>query len=358
MKKLPRGLRFDKKRGQYQIRFKSRSLGKVYSEFLPKGTSKKKALEYFYHLKEKDRLGELKSRRERERGYKFGEFVQEYYLPYSKSHNKESTVEWKKRKIEELSPWFWKLYLEEIGQSEINKYVRERKQDGVRNRTINMGIGIVQHVLNVAHEEKILKTPPPRFRKLPEKDKRPSRYLTVEEAERVIETATERGEPWKAVVLFLLHTGARWGETRGLKWEDIDLDEGFVIFKKTKGGRSRTVPLLPEVVEELKKLERRGEFVFMVKKRGGDYGQLPKFQGGPRRYPWDPPGMKVSPHVFRHTFAAWRLRAGVGLEKVQKWLGHSSISMTVDIYGHILPEEHREEIGKYPKRSKGKKVGV
>ena len=48
-----------------------------------------------------------------------------------------------------------------------------------------------------------------------------------------------------------------------------------------------------------------------------------------------------NPHDLRHTYAATLLMAGVSPAHVQKQLGHSSISMTVDIYGHWIPGEGR-----------------
>jgi hypothetical protein len=43
----------------------------------------------------------------------------------------------------------------------------------------------------------------------------------------------------------------------------------------------------------------------------------------------------ISPHVCRHTFASRMLSAGQPIQVVQKWLGHASIQMTVDRYGHL-----------------------
>jgi integrase len=55
-----------------------------------------------------------------------------------------------------------------------------------------------------------------------------------------------------------------------------------------------------------------------------------------------PAGLDVrNPHDLRHTYATILLMAGVSPAYVQKQLGHSSISMTVDIYGHWIPGEGR-----------------
>ena len=84
--------------------------------------------------------------------------------------------------------------------------------------------------------------------------------------------------------------------------------------------------------------------------RGKIICKLPDYgKGGRRRYPWDPEGLHVNPHVFRHTFATWKIRAGVPLAVVSKWMGHTSIDVTFRIYGHIETKECASEMEKGPR---------
>jgi integrase len=48
-------------------------------------------------------------------------------------------------------------------------------------------------------------------------------------------------------------------------------------------------------------------------------------------------------HALRHTFASNLLTAGTPIFKVSKWLGHSSIEITVNRYGHLIPHEGEHE---------------
>ncbi len=43
-------------------------------------------------------------------------------------------------------------------------------------------------------------------------------------------------------------------------------------------------------------------------------------------------------HDLRHTFASTALAGGVPISEISRWLGHKSITMTVDLYGHLVPE--------------------
>src|SRR5690606_15960573 len=54
-------------------------------------------------------------------------------------------------------------------------------------------------------------------------------------------------------------------------------------------------------------------------------------------------GFKVTPHMFRHTFASKCFAMGVEEKQVQKWLGHSSIKTTQDIYTHLGLGDKTEE---------------
>jgi len=131
----------------------------------------------------------------------------------------------------------------------------------------------------------------------------------------------------------------------------------MVLAHETKTGEGREVPLLPELVDVLEALPRRMEWVFTHETwsrkkgaRGKIISKLPDYgKGGRRRYPWDLEGMHVIPHTFRHTFTTWKIRAGVPLPVIQQWMGHSSIDVTVRIYGHVQAEDCIQEMLKGPR---------
>ena len=294
----------------------------------------------------------------------FGEFAQEIYLSQMEARVKASTLKRYRRELVTISPWFWDLPLSAITKSKVAQFAAERKAEGVRARTVNMGIQQVRHVLQVAHDLDYIPYPPPKFKRLKENDKRPVRWLKPQEADAVLEVARGAGGPWAAFVIFSLHVGTRFNEARNLLWRDLELDPdgagSYVHITQTKNSKPRTIPLLPEVVEAIQQLPKRSKYVFTVEnwsRKSGEAGKkidrIPDFsQSGRRRYPWDPPELKVNPHMFRHTFAAWQLRAGVSIAIVSSLLGHSSVQVTVDIYGHIQPEEHLDELAKVHRPAK------
>jgi integrase len=185
---------------------------------------------------------------------------------------------------------------------------------------------------------------------------------TAGEIKRITHAATGRARP---LLLTAIFTGLRSSELRGLRWIDVDLNKGElhvrqradrwnVIGKpKTEAGE-RVIPLGPLVLNTLRewkmacpkgahglvfpngagKLENHGNIVRRVLCPVQVAAGVVNSKGGAKYS-----GM----HAFRHFYASWcinRKKDG-GLElpmkTVQQRLGHSSIVMTSDVYGHLFP---------------------
>jgi integrase len=129
------------------------------------------------------------------------------------------------------------------------------------------------------------------------------------------------------------------------------------VFRKPKGAKSRFVVDVPDfLMGELKAHSAALRKELLKRGAGGPVDPLivdPKKNGGGSpfsqrevqaalRRSCKAAGLAIrNPHDLRHTYATILLMAGVSPAYVQKQLGHSSISMTVDIYGHWIPGEGR-----------------
>ena len=168
---------------------------------------------------------------------------------------------------------------------------------------------------------------------------------------------------FRPLLLTAIFTGLRASEIRGLRWIDIDLSRnelnvrqradayGAVGAPKSRAGL-RTVPLPPLVANTLRewKLASRGIGLVFPNAHGA-----PLAISGIVRKAWQPvqvaagvidaDGRPKYPgfHALRHFYASWCINRRVdgGLELpikvVQARLGHASIQMTADIYGHLFP---------------------
>ena len=185
--------------------------------------------------------------------------------------------------------------------------------------------------------------------------KRLTRSLGEAEAERALQYAADRSHFWYAVTVFLLHTGARWSDIRFLDWENVDLERGMVHFlaEHAKHSQPRDVPLLPEVLAALRQLPQDRDLVFSRicshTKKWISLAERARCLGG--KYPWQGRGGDCcfGSHTWRHTFATWKLQAGGELPKISKLLGHESVDLTIDIYGHIETDKTLDQIARGPR---------
>jgi len=168
--------------------------------------------------------------------------------------------------------------------------------------------------------------------------------------------------PERGLMLTAIFAGLRASEIRGLQWEDVDLKRGRVhvrqradkfktIGKPKSEAGERTVPMPPILVNALREWKLAcppcdGNLVFPT--RRGVISHHISLQRScksvmRRARIVDKNGKaKYSMHAFRHFFASWCLnRRPEGRElppkTVQALLGHSSIVMTMDTYGHLFP---------------------
>jgi integrase len=173
--------------------------------------------------------------------------------------------------------------------------------------------------------------------KRPKQPKGRIRWLTIGEADRLIEEYWDR-----ALITFLFFTGARAGEALWLDWRDVDLARAHVTFRDTKNGTDRGMPLHPRVVAALANLPHREGEVFRrpdglpyERPRGGEdhsAGTRIKtaFTGACRRA-----GIPdFHPHDCRHTWATWHYAANRDLGALMRLGGWKSEKMVLR-YAHV-----------------------
>lgn len=180
----------------------------------------------------------------------------------------------------------------------------------------------------------------------------PFRWLTPEEAERLIAAASAHLRP---LIVFMLYSGARSGEALALDWRNVDLARAHVTFERTKNGKSRGVPLHRRLVAELADLSHREGPVFRrpdglpyASPKGGEDtssgSRIKKaFRGAARRASL----ADVSPHDLRHTWATWHYAANRDLTALQRLGGWKSVQMVLR-YAHVNVGELAHTIDKLP----------
>ena len=192
----------------------------------------------------------------------------------------------------------------------------------------------------------------------PKKDDRKKELAipTKDELHRILDHAGR----WRPILISAALTGLRSSEPRGLMWSDIDFEKKVLHVRRRADytgalgapksrASARTIPLAPPVVNTLrehqlalpKPLHPNGrgnvEFHSNIQLRGFARVQIEAGVVGDAGKP------KFGMHALRHFFASWAIEQGFSPKKVQALLGHATIAMTFDRYGHLfssLEDDH------------------
>ena len=189
---------------------------------------------------------------------------------------------------------------------------------------------------------------------------------TSEELRRFLESSA--GDRLVALYLLLATTGLRRGEAVGLPWSSVNLDAGTLAVRqamlsiryrtelgepKTRHGE-RVVALDPVTIEVLAAVreQQRGDAVLLgrgwtntglVFSRADGSAWHPEYISRHFETLVQRAGIpKIRLHDLRHTHASMALASGVHLKVMQERLGHSSISVTADLYSHVAPGLQRD----------------
>lgn len=192
------------------------------------------------------------------------------------------------------------------------------------------------------------------------------RTLTPEQARHLLHSL--KGHRHEALFALMLSTGLRRGEALGLMWIDFNRKTGVLRINrqlkreasvlvaadtKTAGSR-RAINLPAPMLDELLKHEKRQQ---RARNELGDRWMETGFIfTSELGTPMDPRNLyrefqevcqkaglgQWHPHELRHSAASLMLAQGIPLQVVSRVLGHSSIRMTADVYGHILDPDREE----------------
>ncbi len=240
--------------------------------------------------------------------------------------------------------------LRDVSHAEVQAWVTELLAGGLSASSVQRTHGLLSQMLDLAVRDRRLPANPAKGVKLPRKLPKVRRFLTAGQVEALVVEC----EPYGLVVRFLAYTGLRWGEMAALRVRDVDSlrrrmliarsvteDNGRLIFDTTKTGEERTVPLPRFLAEQITaSFAGKGldDLVFQGT-RGGVLrnGNFNRRTFGPAAIAIGQP--RLTPHGLRHTAASLAIAAGGNVKVVQQMLGHATASMTLDLYGHLFPDQ-------------------
>jgi len=266
--------------------------------------------------------------------------------------------------------------LNEITRAQIKDFVASLVEQKLARPTIRIITSQLCALLNQAIEDGIIDFNPATnlakfYKNAPIRHKE-IQPLTEPEIKAFLRSVLKYAAQHFATFLAAIHTGMRTGELVGLQWTDVDFFGKFIIVRRavvrrriveTKTDKVRKIDLSDALAAELKKLKRHRQEQWLAKGQP----EIPQWvfcaENGNFMDPYnlkdryfykylEKAGLRrIRFHDLRHTFATLLLQNGESLAYVKDQLGHSSIRMTVDVYGHLVPGANRQAVNKLPSLS-------
>jgi integrase len=251
-------------------------------------------------------------------------------------------------------PELGSMRLNELDRPQLQRFVGRLSAGGLRPSTVRNALmplrAIYRHAL--AHGE--VSANPTVGLQLPAVRGKWDTIVSPATAARLIAALEERD---RALWATALYAGLRRGELMALRWRDLDFERGLIrverswdrlagpVAPKSRSGR-RVVPI-PQALRE--QFERHREL--HADRRADDlvFGRLPTAPFDPStvhdraRRAWKTADLEgLTLHDCRHTYASMMIAAGANVKALSTYLGHASITITMDRYGHLMPGNEQE----------------
>jgi integrase len=266
-----------------------------------------------------------------------------------------------------LKPALGRVKLKSLTPAHVRSLYREKLEAGLSSRTVRYIHTTLHKALKQAVMDGLIPRNVTESVKPPQPTREEIHPLTPEQAKLLLQVAHEIGDRLEALYVLAIHTGLRQGELLGLKWDDVDLEDGSLQVRRTltitKSGpvftapkttsSRRSVKLTSNATEALKShLERQlaeidrvgslwcpgdADGLIFASETGEplDRRAVTKQEFKPLLRRVGLPEIRF--HDLRHTCATLLLTRNVNPKIVSEMLGHSSIAITLDTYSHVLP---------------------
>ncbi len=261
-----------------------------------------------------------------------------------------------------------KLPMKNLRPTSVERFVTQLRAKGLSDSTVRQVYTVARAIGDDAVRDGRMARNPFATVRRPRVMSREARFLEPHQVNLLLEAA--RGSRYEPLFHFLVHTGLRRGEALALTWDDVDLEERLVRVRGTlarvngdlrllepKSAKSRrTIPLSGPAADVLIAVRERTEaernraaqlwvqsghvFVTDIGEPCEPRNALRALSAACRRAGLDGVGL----HTLRHSAASVMLSERVPLNVVSQILGHSGISITADVYGHIAPDVSRNAL--------------
>ncbi len=303
----------------------------------------------------------------------------EYYEEFKQIHfpslRESSQVSYEGSFSRYLIPKFGNFPLNEITRRQVKAFAGELMRKNLSKSSIKIIFAALSRLYNEAIDDELVNTLNPAVRQGKSYKEAKTVHeeivpLTNEEVPIFLSTTVEHCPYYYPLFLCAIHSGLREGELAGLQWGDIDFVGNFIevrrAFRRGKVSKLKTrksrrkVDISDALLEELRALKQRRTEEWIVKgiKQIPEWifcnqgGNAPDMQNVKNRYFLKCLRLaglrRIRFHDLRHTFGSLLIQNGESLAYVRDQMGHSSIRVTVDTYGDLVPGANREAVNRLP----------
>lgn len=264
-------------------------------------------------------------------------FIYESFLPFIKTYKRSWDTDLSLLK-NHVVPAFGRLYMDEVEKRHIIDFIAKQLETH-KPGSVNRVIILLRYIYNCAIRWEVagIKKNPTQGIPLLEENNKKERFLSKEEAEKLLEaTRNSPNKMLQYIIPMLILTGARKNEVIHAKWEDFNFEQKVWRIPISKSGKARYVPISAGVEQLLANVPvyEGCDLVFPNPKTLKPYVSF--------FYAWDTVRKSVGledvrVHDLRHSFASFLVNAGRSLYEVQNILGHTQIK-TTQRYAHLSQE--------------------
>lgn len=344
-----------KRRGRWVIDFYDNQ-GRRRWKTMPKGSTKKKARDKMREIEDQLRKGVWLP----DQKVPIFKKVAEDWLEHKKPNIRESTWACYEGYVRNHFKDIEDVRINRISIAKVEKFITNRQNQGMNLVTLKKIVVTFGQIMTYAVRHRLIDYNPVRDAEKPKGQgkikKRPGRVLTSSEIKTFIDSISN--QKYRTLFMLALMSGARQGELLGLKWSDVDwinsqihiqrtYNNGAWYLPKSKGS-DRRIDIGPVMMKELKKwklacIKNELDLIFpddngkviddstMLRKHF--YPSLEKAEIGRIRF-----------HDMRHTYASLLIEQGENIKYIQTQLGHSSPSITLDVYSHLFKVGNQEAV--------------
>jgi len=258
-----------------------------------------------------------------------------------------------------IVPQLGRLRLEQFGVENQQAFLNRVSENGVSRKTILNVLGTLSSILTTAKDWGYIcqQIEIGKLRLPPRGAKHFAAHFTIDQLNKILSIAEE---PWRTLFCILAMEGLRAGEALGLQWDDIDLDRALLHVRRsawngkiqtTKSEASETVLPIPDpllvILRNYRATWKQNAQGFLFVTRNG---RPPSSNKVVEYHLWallDALGIpRCGLHAFRHTHTALLLDTGANAKVAQRQLRHADARTTLEIYGHVVGDAHRQAVEK------------